>query len=100
VQSPRIIWPDCWAGIPKLGLQDLSSRVDEATAIWSFCAIVAGERAVNGTAWCIAVWNIVSRWIVEVSEGELREEATDESAERPNRGYFERHVDDGINEKQ
>jgi hypothetical protein len=60
MQSPGIIWPDCRVGVPELGLQELTSWVDEAAAIWSFRAIMAGERAVDGTAWRVAVRHVGS----------------------------------------
>jgi hypothetical protein len=60
MQSPGIIRPDSRAGVPELGLQELSSRVNEAAAIWSFRIVVAGERTIDGTAWRIAIWYIGS----------------------------------------
>jgi hypothetical protein len=54
---------------------------------------VAGERAVNWTAWCIAIRHVSSRRSIEASEGELGEEAAGEGAERANGGDFERHID-------
>lgn len=71
----------------------MSTWVDEAAAIWSFCAVVAGEGTIDRTTRCIAIWHIGSRWSVEVPDGELREEATGEGAERANGGQFEGHVD-------
>jgi hypothetical protein len=71
----------------------LSTWVDEAAAIWSFCAVVTGEGTIDRTTRGTAIWHIGSRWSVEVPDGELREEATGEGAERANGGQFEGHID-------
>lgn len=46
VEGPGIVGADAGMGVPELGLQELTTGVDEAAGVWSCGAIVAGERAV------------------------------------------------------
>ena len=50
VQGPAILWPDGRAGVPELGLEELSSWIDKAAAVGGDGGVVAGHRPVDGAA--------------------------------------------------
>ena len=50
VQRPAILWPYGRTGVPELGLEELSSGIDEAAAVRSDGYVVAGHRSIDGAA--------------------------------------------------
>jgi hypothetical protein len=61
VQSPAILGPDRGTGIPELRLEQLSSGVNEAAAVWGDGRVVAGQRSVDRAARGAGVEG-VARW--------------------------------------
>ena len=50
VQRPAILWPYGRTGVPELGLEELSSGIDEAAAVRGDGCVVAGHRPIDGAA--------------------------------------------------
>jgi hypothetical protein len=50
MQGPAIFWPDGRAGVPELGLEELSSWIDEAAAVRGHGGVVAGHWPIDGAA--------------------------------------------------